>query len=307
MSKLVITRGLPASGKTKFAREWVKEDPIHRVRVNLDDYRDMMFGGWTGETAHEIAVVKASEAAVSALLDKGYDVIMDNTFLRQRHARDARMLALRHGSEFEVVDMTDVDVETCITRDAHRIAQGDRGVGEDVIRTMHWKLIRGRSYPLPFPEEPSQENSEVNIYVPPLDKPKAVVVDVDGTVALMVGRSPYDETRVHEDRPNHTVIRIVQSLYKDGYEILFVSGRHDVCKEATFEWLSRYVIPTEDFELLMRKDGDNRKDFIVKREIFDAEIRHNYNVVACLDDRKQVVDMYRSLGLTVMQVAEGNF
>ena len=46
---------------------------------------------------------------------------------------------------------------------------------------------------------------------------------------------------------------------------------------------------------------------MVKREIFDREIRDRYRVVGVFDDRKQVVRMWRALGLTVFQVAEGNF
>jgi hypothetical protein len=57
----------------------------------------------------------------------------------------------------------------------------------------------------------------------------------------------------------------------------------------------------------MREYGDQRKDSIVKAEIFDQEIRGRYHVVAVFDDRDQVVRMWRSLGLTVFQVAEGNF
>lgn len=305
MPDLIITRGLPACGKTTYARAWVAEDPIHRTRINRDDYRDMMFGGYTGELAHEIAVTKASDAAVAALLVKGYSVIMDNTFLPQRHARDARMLALRHGAEFKVVDFTHVDMVTCMARDAARIAQGERGVGDDVIRTMHHKFLRGKPSPLPLPEEPNP-TYDLDIYIPNPDAPEAYVVDIDGTVALMSGRSPYDETRVHEDLPNESVIRVIQHLADQGYIILFVSGRHDVCWDSTNEWLRTHV-GVEEFRLLMRKDGDNRKDFIIKKEIFDAEIRHNYKVMGCFDDRKQVVDMYRALGLTVFQVAEGNF
>ena len=57
----------------------------------------------------------------------------------------------------------------------------------------------------------------------------------------------------------------------------------------------------------MRKTGDNRKDCIVKRELFDAHIKDKYYIDFILDDRNQVVNMWRELGFTVMQVADGNF
>lgn len=57
----------------------------------------------------------------------------------------------------------------------------------------------------------------------------------------------------------------------------------------------------------MRKSGDMRKDSIVKREMFDEHIRGRYNVNFVLDDRNQVVELWRSMGLTCLQVADGDF
>jgi hypothetical protein len=132
------------------------------------------------------------------------------------------------------------------------------------------------------------------------------MVDIDGTVALTAGRSPYDESRVHEDRPNRPVVDVVRAMHDAGYRILFVSGRTDACREATEEWLAEHVLEVYE-ALYMRKAGDTRKDAVVKLELFDAHIRHAYNVVAVFDDRASVVAAWRSLGLTVFQVAEGDF
>jgi len=125
-------------------------------------------------------------------------------------------------------------------------------------------------------------------------------------VALKGDRSPYDETRVDEDRPNWPVIHTVCSLWRDGYRVIFVSGRTEACREATERWLAQNVRVHYD-ALFMRKEGDMRKDAVVKAEIFDREIRHKYRVLHVLDDRNQVVDMWRSMGLTVLQCADGNF
>jgi adenylate cyclase class IV len=57
----------------------------------------------------------------------------------------------------------------------------------------------------------------------------------------------------------------------------------------------------------MRKTGDNRPDNIVKKEIFDSNIKNNYYIEFVLDDRNKVVKMWRELGLTCLQVADGNF
>jgi hypothetical protein len=267
----------------------------------------MMFGGWTGLTEHERAVTYATDAAVGALLSTGHSVICDDTYLPQQRARGARRMAERHGATFKVVDFTDVPLDVCIARDAERIEQGERGVGAEVITDMYNRFLRGRTYPLPFPEEPEAAIPAPDLYVPNFTLPPAVIVDLDGTVALNTGgRSPYDESRVKEDTPNEAVVKTVQALHSGGYNILFVSGRHDTCYDDTCDWLNENVY-LNDYELFMREEGDNRKDSIIKREIFDAKIRHNYNVMGCIDDRQQVVDAYRAMGLTVFQCAPGDF
>jgi len=57
----------------------------------------------------------------------------------------------------------------------------------------------------------------------------------------------------------------------------------------------------------MREAQDTRKDSIVKQELYQKYVQDKYNVSFILDDRQQVVDMWRSFGLTVFQVAEGDF
>ncbi len=136
--------------------------------------------------------------------------------------------------------------------------------------------------------------------------PTVVIVDVDGTVAKMDGRGPFEWHRVIEDLPNQPVIDLVTMLAND-YKIVFLSGRDEVCRNQTRLWLDEHVSPIFGADLFMRPVNDNRKDSIVKLEIFDREIRGKYNIKFILDDRKQIVDAWRSLGLTVFQVADGNF
>lgn len=299
MATLYITRGLPGSGKTTRARAWVAEAPAGRARINRDDFRAMVHGGFADQ---ERMVSAARDAAITALLRRGVDVVADDTCLPQRHARDLRRLATLAGASFEVWDLTDVPLEVCIERDAARAAT----VGEKVIRDMHTRYLAGRTYPLPLPDDGPTDEGTVVPYVPAPGTPAAVLVDIDGTTALMGTRGPYDETRVHEDRPNPPVIAAVAAMHAAGYRVVFCSGRTDACREATERWLAWHVpVPYE--ALHMRAAGDMRKDAVVKAEIFDRKIRHAYDVRAVFDDRTQVVTMWRALGLTVFQVADGNF
>lgn len=304
MPKVIITRGLPASGKTTKAKAWVAEDPLHRTRVNRDDLRQMVHNGFLDGQNTEKTITRMRDALITTALKLGLDVINDDTNLPNRTVRDLRAIAQRNGAEFEVWDMTDVPIEVCIERDAQR----EKTVGEAVIRKMYTK-IQGKPYPIPIIEPKNDEIVAGAPYVPPIggNIPEAVIVDIDGTVAHMVSRSPYDESRVHEDLPNKPVIDMVQRLHRDGTKIIFCSGRTDSCYKPTYEWILKHV-KIDDFALFMRRTGDNRKDWVVKREIFNKHIRlARVNIIGVFDDRNQVVEMWRKLGLTVYQVAEGDF
>jgi hypothetical protein len=122
----------------------------------------------------------------------------------------------------------------------------------------------------------------------------------------MGDRSPYDMTRVGEDLPNHAVITAVRAMHAFGHHIVFCSGRSEDARDLTEPWLAEHVGVRYE-ALFMRPTGDTRKDSIVKAEIFEREIRHRWAVTGVFDDRAQVVRMWRSLGLTVFQVADGNF
>jgi hypothetical protein len=84
-----------------------------------------------------------------------------------------------------------------------------------------------------------------------------------------------------------------------------VSGRMEQCRQETVAWLNRHGL--DAVHLHMRPDGDYRPDDELKREIYEQEIRAGYLVTGVIDDRDKVVRMWRSLGLCVLQVAEGDF
>ena len=131
----------------------------------------------------------------------------------------------------------------------------------------------------------------------------AVIVDIDGTLALRGDRSPYEWSRVLEDMPNAPVVRLVTELSRQS-QIIYVSGRSDVCRAETELWLIRNCVKGK---LHMRRSGDHRMDALIKEEFFRSTISGQWNVWMVLDDRDQTVKMWRQLGLTCMQVALVSF
>lgn len=144
---------------------------------------------------------------------------------------------------------------------------------------------------------------------------KVWIVDIDGTLALKGDRSPFDWSRVGEDLPNTPVIRVVEALLYLGDNIVFMSGRMEQCRAQTALWLNANIdccnvhVTRSDCceQLFMRADEDYRPDTIVKRELFDNHVKDRYDVIGVIDDRDSVVRQWRSMGLTCLQVADGNF
>lgn len=312
MPKLTMTYGLPASGKSTWARAQVVQSCGQTKRVNMDLLREMLDGGEFSKK-NEKYMQSVRDQIIEDALTEGYNVVVDDTNLHPKHEEMLRALAARlRGVTFAIQDFTDVPVEECIRRDLLRPVS----VGEKVIRQMHRRYLTITVEEAPPP--PRVEGA-----------PRAIIVDIDGTVAKMNGRSPYDYDRVDEDLPNTRVIQVVYDWFlqrrrynNEGSKILFCSGRRgsDVCRERTLAWIRREMpwLYGHDFELFMRpefevdpKSGnqrlDNRKDSIVKKEIYEREILGKFNVDYVLDDRRQVVDMWREQGLLVLQVAPGDF
>jgi len=286
--KIIMLKGLPASGKSTWARERQKEGGNYLV-ISKDEIRKM-FGGYAPKREKDVLRVRNELIKLGIKLRK--NVIVDDTNLNIKHERYIRQLANELGVKFEINDdFMEVPPEECIKRDLHR---GEKAVGASVIWDMYYRWVA------PDP----QVNLDVNF-----DKPRCVICDVDGTLALNTeGRSFYDLSRVNEDTADPFVSCVVDALYNYGTEIngdkypsiIILSGREEISREATEGWLKQYGIPYD--QVIMRETGDKRSDSIVKRELYEKYVEPNYCVLGVIDDRPSVCAVWRSLGLRVAQV-----
>ena len=132
MSKLIITRGLPASGKSTWAKQWVLEDPEHRVRINQDDIRLMLGKYWV--PSREKLVQEIQFDAIVESLSRGFDVVIDNTNLNNKVLDQFnRLIKTFEDYEIEYKDFFDTPLSVCIERDKNR----DLQVTERVIRSFY--------------------------------------------------------------------------------------------------------------------------------------------------------------------------
>lgn len=306
MTSVVLLRGVPGSGKTTAALKLMNDFPDQFVRVNRDDIRMMMFGEYhfTGDDANtkEKAVTQVEHSLIKTAIKNGKRPLVDATNLNKQSVKAILRIAGSHGLAVDHIDF-EVSQEEAIKRDAGRAKK----VGEDVIKKFFQKnnidKVTGK---LPeIPEVPSLNDREFVKYVEPEgDEPTCVLVDIDGTIAHMTGRSPYDYSRVSEDTVDIVVNTLVNTLHDANYEIIFFSGRKDECREDTIQWLMDNVPPGVEYQLFMRSANDDRPDYVVKYEMFHEHIQGKYRVEFVLDDRLQVCRMWHKLGVKVMRVGD---
>jgi predicted kinase len=306
MPTIHVMTGLPASGKTTAARDLLAGSRGHIRRVNLDDIRHMLDHNGQNKVwsrAHEATALDIQDAAVRSAIAGGFDVVVDNTHLTPSIPKRIKEAAGGQAA-FAVHDFTHVPIDECIRRDAER---GDASVGEDVIRRLHDNHVKATKNGWRLTADWLGDHPTVEPYELDLSLPSAVLVDIDGTLALNTGtRGPYDFSRCGEDTLNAAVKRGIESFKRAHADrIILLSGRGEEYREQTEAWLDKHLIRYD--ELHMRPAGDRRRDDIVKAELFDTHVRHRYAVRVSLDDRDRVVALWRRMGIPTWQVNYGAF
>lgn len=280
---VVITIGLPASGKSQLARKLAAASEGTIREVTKDELRELEQAP-QGRRAKERWVVAQRDRNVLEALQDEASIIVHDTNFNPAHARQLGRIADAAGVRKVALDFTSVSVDECVRRDARR----SQHVGSEVI----WRMWQEHLY------TPPAGSSESHL-------PRAVMVDIDGTLARMTGRGPYDWERVGEDQPIAHIVELVRELAHGGSQIVYMSGRDEQCREQTTQWLDKHVGVSGP--LFMRAAGDGRKDSIVKLELYRAHVEGRWKVRFVLDDRDSVVLAWRCAGLPVLQVEYGTF
>lgn len=291
-----MTKGLPASGKSTWAKEFVQGNKGW-IRINNDDLGVMLYGEVFAE-GKSTEIDRIRKAMIEAHVAEGkLNIIVDNTNLHPKHEEYLSKLIEDHNTqvtaaqsknslyEFEVKDFTSVSVHECIRRNKLR----DKKVPDKVIYSMYRQYLQK--------EQGTQQDEAL---------PKALIVDLDGNVADCNHRNPYDASRCFDDHPVKPVVELVKRFAVD-HKIFFVSGRDAKSYEVTTKWLiEKAGFDPKTFVLYLKPDKG--PDTAFKSDIYDKHIKGKYYVSFVLEDRSKMVELYRHhLNLPCLQTNDGDF
>lgn len=281
--KLIMLRGLPASGKSTKAEEIIAGGGEF-YRVNRDLLRKMLHNNVFTHQREKVTI-ETQQLIVAQMLSEGKNVIVDDTNLGEKHVDMWKTLADLYEANFEIIDMMEgLSVAECVRRNEFR----EPGVPHGVIENM--ALQYGYT-----------------------DKKKIVVCDIDGTVADLTHRLQYAKGETKDwkkffsllsgDTPRSEVYRAANELARENDALLvFVSARPEDYRRETVQWLRDNFMLYDN--LIMRRKGDKRQDTEVKCDIYNRYLK-GYSIVRVFDDRPSVIRMWRELGLEVEDVGSG--
>ena len=297
--KAYITIGLPGSGKSTWAKS-IDADRVNNDEIRAKIYEEIGNNTWSPKIEERVKFERENYINTSSAL--GLDIVIDNTHLNPKTLNQIVSFCKSKGYEVDIVDFRHVPIETCIERDLSR--KGTNGyVGEKVIRDMFNKFMK----------EPIDRNLPSWT---PNNLPDCIIVDIDGTLAQMKDRGPYEEHKVYQDDVRRHVLFTITSLMNANPElrVFIFSGRSDSCMAETVRWfndkcsfyvknwLTEYQDNYDDYfvDLHMRKTGDKRRDSLVKTDMYNEFVKDKYNVIAVFDDRPQVIrECWKVLNLPV--------
>lgn len=281
--KFINCVGMSSSGKSSFTSHFLRNRGDY-IELNRDDIRFDTFNkgkrcwlSYKFNYKNEKIVTEKEDCLARYAVSNNLNIICSNTNLSTKTRNKWKAFADQHGYKYSEKAFP-IEWEEARKRNQQR----EGGVSESVLWTQYLRM---------------NEYLGRRTYQGTPNKPNAVIIDIDGTVACMKGiRKPFEWDKVGEDNPRLFVINMLEGLMGQGITPVFLSGRDGCCQKDTYDWIYRNIMDT-DFHLFMREPNDSRKDKIVKEEIFWKYVANNFNVVGAIDDRSSVLQLWRELGI----------
>jgi predicted kinase len=303
MLTVFIFKGAPASGKSSAARELMRKEPGKWRRINNDALREAMdFGVYSAE--NEKTLRRTREFLLKDFLKSGFNVVVDNVNAGKRHFEDICKWVASLNIDVQVVEkIFYCPLEELLRRDGERT--GNAKVGEKIVERW-FKELGGnqfKNYQVKheiFTKRTTCAEGEWTPMEQDENLDKCVVYDLDGSMALISHRNPYDASNCIKDTPHKHVVDMCKLHHNTGHKVFFFSGREDKHREVTEEWLNiHFGYP---YELHMRETNNNEDDAKLKRRLFETHIKNKHCLVAWVDDRLKVCRFVFEAGLPLFRV-----
>lgn len=293
MKKCIITVGVSASGKTTWTTEFINErlnlgeqwvdinrDVIRRDIFNLkSNSSDFNWNDWKWKWEKEVKnkwnlEINYFLSNFDSLNLSG--IVISDTNLNPSTRAFLETKFKEAGFEVEY-KFFPISFEEAVKRDrARKISIGHSAIAEQLEK-----------YNNQFGEK----------YTPDKTLPKTVLVDIDGTLAKKGDRNIFDWEKVDVDFLNEEISDILWGINtRCGYCIVLISGRDESCRDKTEKWVKDKLSFSPN-AIFMRPVNDMRKDYIVKKELFNRYVRNNYNVRFVIDDRPVCCRLWMNLGI----------
>lgn len=312
--KLIILSGISGSGKTTIATDLCNKFEKH-IRVNRDDLRKQLVGKLDQSyykrkdlNSLEKQVTFLLFSQIRHLLQHGYTVLVDNTHLKESYINEL-LSEFQHLVEIEL-KFIQTSLGICIKRVLNREVNKKwwefwKKVDFDTsyIIKQHNDfeklLIKYWGKDLIFPQVNTKIYNNTSLI-------NTIICDLDGTLCLYGNRNPYDRD-FENDELNYPVYLVLRQWLNDNPDkvITFFSGRNEKFRNQTEIFLTKYF-DTSEYLLYMRPEKDQRKDTIVKEEMFNNYVLNKYYVDFAVDDRKQVKRLWEKLGIFVFDVNQND-
>jgi predicted kinase len=297
MNKLhiIFCKGMQASGKSTWAKQFVKDNQNYK-RVCRDDIRHMV-SSYTFDNENEKLVSSIEESVIMSTIFKKYNLIVDKMNLNNKqlnldiatikaHAKDIGYK--EEDIEIEIKEFP-ITIGEAIERDSKR----DFPFGKSVLKSTWGK------YEIELKDILERHKPK---YIEDAGLPSCVIIDIDGTLSNSYQRRIFDFKECINDKVIEPVRYILDIIRKANTNkcIVLMSGREEICREETEDWLNMHDIKYD--YLYMRKAKDYRDDTSVKTELFNEYIKGKYYVSFVIDDRPSVVKTWIDMGLFVFNV-----